>query len=72
MEETDEERSIGVKMQDKVFVNYNLLLSLENISKQLENTNRILLAILEVSKIIPDKMLKEEQEEQREGVFKSN
>jgi hypothetical protein len=71
VKKVEEEQSLGEKLQNKVFVNYNILLNLETISKQLENTNRILLAILEVNKIIPDKILQEEQkpEEQREGVL---
>ncbi len=72
VKKVEEEKSLGEKLQDKVFVNYNIILNLEKISKQLEDTNKILLAILEVNKIIPDRILQEEEPEQREGVFRGN
>ena len=59
----NKEPTIEEKLKDKVYVNYNILKSLDEIKN-------ILLQILEVDKILPRKLIDEEKED-RDGVFKN-
>ena len=61
-EETEEE-TLNKNLQDKKFVNYNLLTKLEEIK-------RINYSILEILNKFYQKSISEESKEEKEGVFK--
>jgi len=61
MENKENKENIESKLKDKVFVNYNILVNLEEIKKIMLSNNELL-------RYIAQKLTKEEQ---KEGVFKS-
>ena len=69
------EKTLKENLQDKNFVNYNILLHLKNISTHLDEIKRINHATLEILNVLYQKVLEEETPEkkeiQREGTFKN-
>ena len=74
--ETKKEKTLKENLKDSVYVNYNLILNLKNISIHLEEIKRINYATLEILNILYQKVLEEEtpkkEKTQREGTFKNN
>ena len=66
-------KTLKENLQDKNFVNYNILLHLKNISTHLDEIKRINHATLEILNILYQKVLEEtpKKEIQREGTFKN-
>jgi hypothetical protein len=69
--EIQKEKTIEELMNNPAYVNYNLLLNQKNLSIQLEEIKKILLATYQVNKALTDKAYEEEEtEEEKEGVLR--
>lgn len=73
-EQTKKEKTLKENLKDSVYVNYNILLHLKNISTHLEEIKRINYTTLEILNTLYQKFLEEEipkkEKIQREGTFK--